>query len=240
MKKISITVDVEQDCPPMLQSMQGVEKGLPKLLELFWEEQLRVTFFVTGKVAELYPDSIKRIVDDGHEIGCHGYAHERFDHMSLPRAEEAINKGTKILRRFDENMVSFRAPNLKFPENLLDLLEREGYRIDSSTARYKPPFPRGMTMVGKIIRVPASITSSIIRLPPPLTYRLLPYLKNPVLFVHPWEFVNMKNEKVRYDCKFNTGAGALKNLQQIIRYFKSHGYKFMTISDMVDARTFPL
>lgn len=222
----------------MLQSMRGVEKGLPGLLELFLEEQVRATFFVTGRVAELYPGYIRRIADDGHEIGCHGYAHERFDRMSLARAEEAIDRGTKILRRFDENMVSFRAPNLKFPEICLELLEREGYRIDSSTARYKFPFPRGMRVVGKIVRVPASITSSIIRLPLPLTYRLLPYLKSPVLFVHPWEFVDMTNEKVRYDCKFNTGTGALKNLRQIIRYFKSQGCEFVTIKDMVDAHTF--
>jgi hypothetical protein len=38
MINITITIDVEEDCPPMLSSTRGMEEGLPKLLDLFKEE----------------------------------------------------------------------------------------------------------------------------------------------------------------------------------------------------------
>lgn len=232
--EISVTVDVEQDIPPVLGSMRGVEHGLPRLLQLFKEEGLRTTFFVTGRVAELYPERVKRIVDEGHELGCHGFSHERFDRLGLVEAERAINKATEILRGFDESVTSFRAPNLRFPIKYLKLLENEGYRVDSSLAKYKPPFPRTAVVVGNITRVPASLTSSFLRLPLPLILPFLSMLNNPVLFVHPWEFVDMSKTPGRLDCKFNTGEGALKNLREIIRHFKSEGYEFEPVKDMVN------
>ena len=61
MKNITITVDVEEDCPPMLTSTKGMEEGLPKLLDLFKKKEIRATFFVTGMIAKQYPDLIYRI-----------------------------------------------------------------------------------------------------------------------------------------------------------------------------------
>ena len=52
MKNITITIDVEEDCPPMLTSTRGMEEGLPKLLDLFKKEGIKATFFVTGMMAE--------------------------------------------------------------------------------------------------------------------------------------------------------------------------------------------
>ncbi len=230
MQKISITVDVEQDCPPMLDSMHGIEEGLPDLLKLFREERIRATFFSTGRVAELYPDRIKRVVDEGHELGCHGYLHERFDHLSREKAEDAINRATEILGEFD-NIVSFRAPNFKFPSEYIKILANNGYKVDSSLACYKPHFRKSITSNGKIVRVPASITSSVLRLPVPIVLPLLSYITNPVLFVHPWEFVDLSNYKIRFDCKFNTGTRALNNLKNIIEYFKLKGYEFITLKN---------
>jgi len=60
MKNITITVDVEEDCPPMLTSTRGMEEGMPKLLQLFKKEGIKATFFVTGMMAERYPDLIRR------------------------------------------------------------------------------------------------------------------------------------------------------------------------------------
>jgi peptidoglycan/xylan/chitin deacetylase (PgdA/CDA1 family) len=69
MRNITITVDVEEDCPPMLTSTRGMEEGLPKLLDLFKKEGVKATFFVTGTMAEQYPDLIYRIPREGHELG---------------------------------------------------------------------------------------------------------------------------------------------------------------------------
>lgn len=47
----------------------------PLLLDTLKEYGIVATFFVVGKNAELYPDIMQRIRDDGHEIGNHTYSH---------------------------------------------------------------------------------------------------------------------------------------------------------------------
>ena len=54
----------------------GMEYGLPHLLDCFREHGVKGTFFIPGRVAELYPDAVRAIADAGHELGCHGYEHE--------------------------------------------------------------------------------------------------------------------------------------------------------------------
>jgi peptidoglycan/xylan/chitin deacetylase (PgdA/CDA1 family) len=233
MKRISISIDVEQDCPPMLETMRGIEEGLPLLMELLRRENIRSTFFTTGKVAELYPDAIARIPEEGHELGCHGYAHERFDRLNKQEAQDAISKAKVILGDLGAVVESFRAPNLKFPTRYIEILQNNDFTIDSSIAKYKPPFPRNAYKIGDITRIPASTTSSVIRLPLSFTLPLLARMKDPVLFVHPWEFVDMSQASIRYDCKFNTGRTALNNLQGIIRYFRLRNYHFLTVRGMV-------
>ena len=233
MQRISISIDVEQDCPPMLETMRGIEEGLPQLMELFRQENVKATFFTTGRVAELYPEVIAKIPKDGHELGCHGYAHERFDRLDKALAQDAIFKAKMILEDLGTIIESFRAPNLKFPVNYVEILQDNGFTIDSSIAKYKYPFPRNAYTIGDITRIPATVTSSFIRLPLSLTLPLFTRMKDPVLFVHPWEFVDMSQTSIRYDCKFNTGETALKNLQGIIRFFKSRNYRFLKIREMV-------
>lgn len=83
-----------------------------------------------------------------------------------------------------------------------------------------------------MIRVPVSVTSSFLRLPLPLVLPVLRRLQNPVLFVHPWEFIDMSKMPVRLDCRFNTGEGALKSLSAIIRHFKSENCAFLPLKTM--------
>lgn len=230
MKKITITIDVEEDCPPTLMSTRGMEEGLPKLLDLFKTERITATFFVTGMMAEQFPDLIYRILEEGHELGCHGYTHARFDRMEKEEARIALNQAVKVLRHFEKRLISFRAPNLQFPEKYLKLLEEKGFRYDSSLAAYKPPFPRSR-VEAKIIRIPATITSSFLRLPPALFLPLLKHSKAPLIFVHPWEFVDMSKLPIRLDCKFNTGKKALQNLKTLIYSFKGENYRFLTVEE---------
>lgn len=46
-----------------------------RILEILRRYNVQVTFFVVGKNAELYPEIVEKIVQDGHEIGNHTYSH---------------------------------------------------------------------------------------------------------------------------------------------------------------------
>ncbi|WP_204302791.1 hypothetical protein, partial [Stenotrophomonas maltophilia] len=72
----------------------------------------------------------------------------------------------------------------------LDLLEAEGFLLDSSQAKYKRDVP-GLENAKNLVRLPASITSSALRIPKLIREFFLGRLADPVvLFVHPWEFVD--------------------------------------------------
>ncbi len=231
-----ITFDVEQDCPPYLKSEKGMKEGLPKVLDILEEKKIKATFFTTGAMAKKYPNLMKRIIDYGHELGIHSYNHERFDKLSYFWKEKVIEKSVKILNRYTNSVISFRAPNLKFSIKDFEVLLKYNIKVDSSLTWYKGYFS-GVREISGIIEVPPSITSSYLRTPFLFQKASLNFLPKPlVFFFHPWEFVEMKN--VRLDCKIGTGKYALENLRKLIEYLKKKKVKFLRIKDVYYSRSF--
>jgi len=228
---VCVTIDMEQDCPPYLHTWRGVEQGAPILFDLLRDEGIPATFFVTGDLARRYPEVVRRIVAAGHEVGCHGDTHRRFDRMDAQAAEAEIAAATETLRGFCP-VTSFRAPNLKLPTAYLAILERHAYRLDSSVGRHKA-LGVDVCRVGAITRVPVSVTSSTLRWPARLRDPLLGILREPVvLFVHPWEFVDLAGEPLRIDLRFRTGAVARRCLKETIHFYKGRGASFVRMRDL--------
>ena len=230
--RVALTVDFEPDCPPYLSStFRGIEEGAPRLLELFAEHGVRATYFTTSEVADRYPGAVRAALDGGHELGCHGVTHTAFDRMDEAKAEWEIETSARVLRRFAP-VTSFRAPYLRFPEAFVPLLERHGFALDSSLAKYKRSYraPRRPTTLA---RITASMTSSVLRLPAVVRDPWLAALRDPVvLFVHPWEFVDLTRERLRYDCRFRTGDVALRCLREVITSFAGRGASFVTMREL--------
>ncbi len=232
MTRVSISVDFEPDCPPYLSStFRGIEEGAPALRSLFADAGIPATYFTTGEVAERYPGAVRALVGDGHELGCHGVTHTAFDTLDERTARWEIERSSAILRTFAP-VDSFRAPYLRFPEPFVALLEENGFRADSSLAKYKRSFYRTRAAT-TLTRIPASMTSSVLRLPRIIRDPWLKSLSDPVvLFVHPWEFVDLTHEKLRYDCRFRTGAFALRALAEVIALFRARDAEFLTIREL--------
>lgn len=127
---VLITVDVERDLVPFLDSYSGVTEGIPMILELLREQDVKATFFVTGNVASRYPDIINQIAEGGHEIGGHGFMHENFLILDYDEKCEAINKITDLLKKFD--VKTFRSPYQSADEEVIDILEELGYCAEAS------------------------------------------------------------------------------------------------------------
>jgi hypothetical protein len=80
---------------------------------------------------------------------------------------------------------------------------------------------------------PASATSSVLRLPRRLREAYLAALSDPVvLFVHPWEFVDLRDTDLRLDCRFNTGDVALARVRDTLRWLARRGARFVTMRDL--------
>lgn len=237
--KVCLSIDMEQDCPPFLSSYRGIEEGAPLFLELLEQEGVPATFFTTGDVAERYPQLVRRIVEQGHEIGSHGHSHRRFDRMSAQEAEEEIASSLGVLREFYP-VVSFRAPNLEFPESYLPLLQKHGILLDSSTAHYKWTHRSRLQAAPGLRRFPASVTSSVLRLPKILRRYFFWKMKAPaVLFVHPWEFVDFTKSNLRLDCRFKTGRPALECMRENIAHFRAKGARFLRMRELIPSPANP-
>lgn len=231
--KIIFSVDVEPDCMSFFRdSYRGIEEGMPALLDLLEEEGVKATFFSTGQVAEKYPDITRKLVSMGHELGCHGMTHRRFTSMDRESARKEIEESSRILRRFAA-VTSFRAPYLEFPDSFLDLLVDAGYLLDSSQAKYKIAYYKKSRVSSTLKRAPVSVTSSFIRLPLWFRTPFFKRLTSPVvLYVHPWEFVDLRQEKMRLDCRFKTGQAALDCLRSALRFFKRRNARFLKFADL--------
>lgn len=70
----------------------------PVVLDILQNAGLRATFFVVGKQAEAYPDLIRRMHDEGHEVANHTWSHS-------PPAETPPAIFLEEVRRTDELIV---------------------------------------------------------------------------------------------------------------------------------------
>ena len=225
---VCLTVDMEQDCPPYLDGFRGITGATGPLLALLAHHQVSATFFTTGQVARTFPDLVGRIVAAGHELGSHGDTHRSFATMDRPTARRQIRAASRTLRNVAP-VTSFRAPYLSLPEAHLDLLVEDGFSVDASLAKYKLAY-LSARHPGPIQRAAASATSSVLRLPPWLRDRWLALLSSPVvLFVHPWEFIDLTRTRLRPDCRFATGLTALNALGAVLAFFHRRGAVFKTI-----------
>ena len=233
----ALSFDVEQDCPPYLATWRGIEEGLPRLLQLLDEANVKATFFFTGEALQRYPALARRVLDEGHELGVHGFRHERLDRLPRDDACRAIAEATRAAAKvLGETPAGFRAPNLQLPKHLLGCLASLGYRYDSSMAWYKPPFRRKPFRVAQgLVEIPVTLTSSVLRLPPRLQRLLMAAAGSPlILFAHPWEYIDMSGSRVRWDCRFNTGERAAELLRGTIGWLRGRGYRLLRLEDYVE------
>jgi peptidoglycan/xylan/chitin deacetylase (PgdA/CDA1 family) len=104
-------------------------KVTPLLLDILKEKDVKVTFFLIGARVEEYPEIVKRIVAEGHDIGNHSYTHKRLAQLLRERgSDEAfleIKKGHEVIKNIagitDKELLYFRPPYLDWDENIGDL-----------------------------------------------------------------------------------------------------------------------
>jgi peptidoglycan/xylan/chitin deacetylase (PgdA/CDA1 family) len=98
-REVSLTFD---DGPSMPYTSQ--------ILDILRERRVKATFFLCGANAERYPDLVRRIRAEGHEIGNHTYSHPYLYLESGERIAREIDKTQDVLER-----ISGRRPRLFRP-----------------------------------------------------------------------------------------------------------------------------
>lgn len=120
--------------PSMISRGEFGAVGCQRILDLLAREGIPGTFFVTGHTAETYPEIVRRIVAEGHEIGHHGYLHENPLALETPERERAVLQ--RGLRALDAvagvRPVGYRSPAWDNSPYTIDLLLEAGFHYESS------------------------------------------------------------------------------------------------------------
>ena len=193
-----------------------VEVNTRKILDLCRAHDITATFFILGYVADRHPRLIRAIVEQGHEIAVHGYAHQRVYRMTPAHFRKDLRKAIRAITALTGCGINgFRAPEWSIRDDslwALDILLEEGFTYDSSMAPLpiigNPNYPRvphqRQLAAGPLWELPPLVAPTLVGNLPiggGWGLRVLPYrlIRNTikalnaqghpaVIFLHPREF----------------------------------------------------
>jgi len=92
------------------------EEYTNELLDILKSENVKATFFVLGSRAEYYPETIRRIVTEGHQIGNHSYSHSQLTKLNENDLSYEINGTNEII----ENITGIKSNAVRPPYGSFD------------------------------------------------------------------------------------------------------------------------
>jgi cellulose synthase/poly-beta-1,6-N-acetylglucosamine synthase-like glycosyltransferase/peptidoglycan/xylan/chitin deacetylase (PgdA/CDA1 family) len=83
----------------------------PAILDILKQENVPATFFIIGKNGQAYPELVRRVVDEGHEIGNHSFTHPNLGEIPLSLTELELNATQRLIEsEVGRSTVLFRPP----------------------------------------------------------------------------------------------------------------------------------
>ncbi|MEN3356006.1 MAG: hypothetical protein V7640_4164 [Betaproteobacteria bacterium] len=192
-----------------------VEPNVDRILRMLDDHAARATFFTLGWIAERYPQLVRRIVEGGHELASHGYAHRRSTDQDEATFLDDISRAKRVLEDISGVEVQgYRAPSFSIGATnpwAFDCIQRTGYRYSSSIYPIRhdhygmPDAPRFTHRVGSgLLEVPVTTMRLLDRNWPAGGggyFRLMPYAmsrwlirrvnevdgQSAIFYFHPWE-----------------------------------------------------
>ncbi|QPC44112.1 polysaccharide deacetylase [Kaustia mangrovi] len=119
----------------------GPRIAVPRLVEIARHTGIKLTGYVPGWCVETYPDAIAGLVEGGHEIGHHGWLHEKPNTLSREDEERVLLRGIEAIEAATGTRPrGYRAPSYAMSEHTLDLLVEHGFSYDSSLVGDDVPY----------------------------------------------------------------------------------------------------
>ena len=97
-KKVALTFD------------DGPGSSTERLLDELQKRNVRATFFVVGEKVEEYPDTLRRMKEEGHIIGNHTYSHIQLTGVSCESAIEEVQKNSRVIEEITGERPLFLRP----------------------------------------------------------------------------------------------------------------------------------
>ncbi len=209
-----MTVDLEND----LRSDRclSMHKVVPKLLDFFDDKKIKATFFTVSCLLDKYESEIKEI-SKKHEIASHSVTHSW---INSENADYEIGESMKKFKEFGFDVLGFRAPKFITTSNHFELLEKYGYKYDSSFSTF---YPNKLKLINNqgIQSFSFPVLNSglpYLKLLHPIS-KLLPRPK--IFYLHPWEFLEKDDLPVgdifaKKMLRHNAGKKAVRIFKEFI------------------------
>jgi len=145
---------------------EEIELNTHGILDLLAETRQTATFFVLGRIARDLPALVRRIVGDGHELGCHSFYHRRLHFLSPQELREQLGDAKRNLEDIAGSPIyGFRAPDFSITTANLwafDVLRELGFSYDSSVY---PTSLHDAYGIATFPRVPFRMPNGLVEIP---------------------------------------------------------------------------
>jgi cellulose synthase/poly-beta-1,6-N-acetylglucosamine synthase-like glycosyltransferase/spore germination protein YaaH/peptidoglycan/xylan/chitin deacetylase (PgdA/CDA1 family) len=183
------------------------EKYTPQILDILKEYKIPAAFFVIGLNAEKNLDILKRMYDEGHEIGNHSFSHPKLAEINSERASLELTVTRKIIESLTGHTT---------------LLFRPPYNADAEPETYDEVYPIVLASKQNYITVCESID--------PTDWKKDVTVDSIMArIIHEQSYGNII---LLHDAGGNREA-TIEALPKIIKYFRDKGYKFVSVAELL-------
>jgi peptidoglycan/xylan/chitin deacetylase (PgdA/CDA1 family) len=140
---LMVGFDMETDVGSTSWEYDGVQRGTRSILRILKDAGIPATFLFTGDCAMKNRNILELVHGQGHEIGCHSLYHEDLGEPSFSTSSQGVvleeelegrlRRAMAILRKTTRrDPTSFRSPRGFASNRLMQVLEKLGFKVDSS------------------------------------------------------------------------------------------------------------
>ena len=161
-----LSFDVDAESPILVEGRRHAENaglmshqaygplvGVPRILALLEEYGIPATFFVPGLTADRYPQAVEQILEAGHEVAHHSYAHFSPIDQDEPAERADFERALEALDRLGVRPSGYRCPSWEPTWLTPKLVAEYGLQYDSSLMDDDRPYLLE-TEAGAIVELP--------------------------------------------------------------------------------------
>jgi cellulose synthase/poly-beta-1,6-N-acetylglucosamine synthase-like glycosyltransferase/peptidoglycan/xylan/chitin deacetylase (PgdA/CDA1 family)/spore germination protein YaaH len=180
----------------------------PRILDILKREKVPAAFFVVGSMAEKNIQILRREYEEGYEIGNHTFFHPDISTIGIQRVNLELNATRKLIESV----------------------------TGRSTILFRPPFNADAEpqTLAEVIPVAESRKQSYITIGESIDpWDWQPGVTADSIIARTIRQKDVGSMLLLHDAGGDTREETVRALPEIIHFFKSHGYKFTTIADVL-------
>ncbi|MFD2179732.1 allantoinase PuuE [Veronia pacifica] len=203
----------------------GSRVGVWRILRYFREQKIPLTIFAVGMAAERYPEVIKAMADDGHEICSHGYRWIDYQDVSVEAETEDLHRAIAALKDITGERPLGWYTGRTSPNTRKIVADEGGFLYDSDA--YDDDLPYWHTEGEKPqLVIPYTLDANDMRFATPQGFnsgdQFFQYLKDSFDVLYEEGAESPKMMSVGLHCRLVGRPGRMAALKRFIEYVQSH------------------